>query len=109
MATSCVRHVHTLNLWIDHEGHGWGIAWGLPVMCCASVATCGRYDEALNTNQKCRKTSRTERSFAKRAPRPDVEYLFLDVNAFCAHVIKRVLSRRLRLRYAILYAAYAVT
>jgi len=66
MATSCVRHVHTLNLWIDHEGHGWGIAWGLPVMCCASIATCGRYDEALNTNQKCRKTSRTERSFAKR-------------------------------------------
>ena len=52
MATSCVRHVHTLNLWIDHEGHGWGIAWGLPVMCCASIATCGRYDEALNTNQK---------------------------------------------------------
>ena len=27
---------------------------GLPVMCCASIATCGRYDEALNTNQKCR-------------------------------------------------------
>ena len=55
----------------------------------------------LLTRTRSEKTSTEGEVRAREAPSalPDVESLFLDVNAFCAHVIKGVPSRRLRLRY----------